>query len=125
MDKLSFWDPTTGREWNLWQVSVDTSSEVVEISNGNLVQAGIESGDGNDPGDCRIKENGFKGSRGIGHTISGHVGATGGNRERSYRTCVINAYQHYGWVWNMLLLRLSSNILIIPQEFPKVRWFAP
>ena len=59
-------DPPTGREWNLWQVNVNTRNKVVNTTIGNLVQAGIRSGDGSDPGDYRTKENGFRGSRGVG-----------------------------------------------------------
>lgn len=46
-------DPASGREWNLWQVSVNGST--IRISNGNLV-----------PGSYWTKEDGFKGSRGCG-----------------------------------------------------------
>jgi hypothetical protein len=57
-------DPDTGREWNLWQVSFD--GDTVHATNGNLVQAGIEPGDGNDPASYWTKEDGFKSSRGVG-----------------------------------------------------------
>lgn len=57
-------DPSTGREWNLWQVRFD--GKTIHATNGNLVQAGEEAGDGSDPGDYRTKENGFRPSRGIG-----------------------------------------------------------
>lgn len=46
-------DPATGREWNLWQVSV--SGGVVHATNGNLV-----------PGSYWSKEDGFSPSRGCG-----------------------------------------------------------
>ncbi|CAI8820931.1 hypothetical protein [Methylocaldum szegediense] len=46
-------DPVTGREWDLWQVSVRGST--IRISNGNLV-----------PGSYLTKEDGFKPSRGCG-----------------------------------------------------------
>lgn len=57
-------DPATGREWNLWQVRFDVG--IVRATNANLVQRGLEPGDGEDPGDYRTKENGFRPSRGIG-----------------------------------------------------------
>lgn len=57
-------DPASGKEWNLWQVSVDVTKKLVNISNGNLVSAGEER-DGV-PGNYWTKENGFKPSRGIG-----------------------------------------------------------
>lgn len=57
-------DPATGREWNLWQVRFD--GKTVHATNGNLVQKGEDAGDGSDPGDYRIKESGFRPSRGIG-----------------------------------------------------------
>jgi hypothetical protein len=46
-------DPTTGREWDLWQVVFD--GKVLSIGNGNLV-----------PGDYRVKEDSFAKSRGVG-----------------------------------------------------------
>ncbi|MGX2040731.1 hypothetical protein ACWJKU_11455 [Methylocaldum sp. MU1018] len=46
-------DPASGREWDLWQASVNGSA--IRISNGNLV-----------PGSYWTKEDGFKGSRGCG-----------------------------------------------------------
>jgi len=46
-------DPATGREWNLWQVAFDGTS--LTIGNGNLVD-----------GDYRVKEDGFRPSRGCG-----------------------------------------------------------
>ena len=46
-------DPSTGREWDLWQVSFD--GETVHASNGSLV-----------PGDYRTKADGNPPSRGIG-----------------------------------------------------------
>lgn len=57
-------DPATGREWNLWQVRFD--GKTISATNGNLVQRGEDADDGNDPGDYRTKENGFRPSRGIG-----------------------------------------------------------
>lgn len=57
-------DHRTGKEWNLWQVRFD--GEVIHATNGNLVQAGEDAGDGSQPGDFRTKENGFRPSRGIG-----------------------------------------------------------
>jgi len=57
-------DPATGWEWNLWQVKFNKGR--VQCTNGNLVQAGQEHGEGDDPGDFRTKENGFKPSRGCG-----------------------------------------------------------
>jgi hypothetical protein len=46
-------DPESGREWNLWQVTFD--GKTIRATNGNLV-----------PGNYWTKEDGFKGSRGIG-----------------------------------------------------------
>jgi hypothetical protein len=57
-------DPVTGREWNLWNVSFNES--VISASNANLVQMGVNSGDGSNPGNYLTKENGFIPSRGIG-----------------------------------------------------------
>ncbi len=57
-------DPATGREWNLWQVRFD--GKTIQATNGNLVQRSEDAGDGEEPGDYRTKENGFRPSRGIG-----------------------------------------------------------
>ncbi|MBD3393119.1 MAG: hypothetical protein GF418_13440 [Chitinivibrionales bacterium] len=57
-------DSATGREWNLWQVSLDGGT--VTATNGNLVQAGEERGDGSQPANYWTKENGYKPSRGCG-----------------------------------------------------------
>ncbi|MCO5268457.1 MAG: T9SS type A sorting domain-containing protein [Brumimicrobium sp.] len=57
-------DPATGREWDLWQVNFE--NDIVQISNGNLVQNGVGPGDGSDPGNYWTKENGFSSSRGCG-----------------------------------------------------------
>ena len=47
-------DPATGREWDLWQVSVSGSS--INISNGSLVGSG-ESSSSSGVGNYRTKEN--------------------------------------------------------------------
>jgi hypothetical protein len=57
-------DTLLGYEWNLWQVSFDGST--IHATNGNLVQAGEEKGDGGSPGNYWVKESGFIPSRGCG-----------------------------------------------------------
>lgn len=57
-------DSARGYEWNLWQVSFQNNK--VDATNGNLIQEGERSGDGSNPGNYWLKENGFIPSRGIG-----------------------------------------------------------
>jgi len=57
-------DRARGWEWDMWQV--ERRGDTLFASNGNLVQAGENPGDGSDPANIWTKENGFRPSRGIG-----------------------------------------------------------
>jgi hypothetical protein len=57
-------DSATGREWDLWQVSV--SGSTINISNGSLVGTGETASSGSVVGNYRTKVNGWVPSRGIG-----------------------------------------------------------
>jgi len=57
-------DSVNGYEWNLWQVAFRDGR--VLATNGNLVQEGVDPGDGSSPGNYWFKENGFRPSRGVG-----------------------------------------------------------
>jgi hypothetical protein len=61
--ELILLDPATGREWDLWQVSV--SGSTINVSGGSLIGAG-ESMSGGSVGNYRTKENGWSPSRGVG-----------------------------------------------------------
>jgi hypothetical protein len=57
-------DPATGREWDLWQVTV--SGSTINVSNGSLIGAGESSSSSGGVGNYRTKENGWAPSRGVG-----------------------------------------------------------
>lgn len=62
--ELILLDPATGREWDLWQVSV--SGSTINVSGGSLIGAGESMSGSSGVGNYRTKENGWSPSRGVG-----------------------------------------------------------
>lgn len=58
-------DETTGYEYNGWQAVADVGLQELNCTRCSLVQASVSEDTGN-PGDYRIKESGYRPSRGVG-----------------------------------------------------------
>lgn len=60
-------DDSTGKEWDLWRVSVNTTNKIVTVSGGSIVGTKTNCGiSGNTTGNYKTKIDGWAPSRGVG-----------------------------------------------------------